>query len=78
MSGDNWALEIDAEGIAWLTCDNQSGTTNVLSGPVVRELADKLTEIAARPVGVVASAKNGFIAGADINEFVKIRARGGL
>ncbi len=76
MSGNNWTLEFDAESIAWLTCDNQSGTTNVLSGPVVRDLADKLTEIAARrPAGVVVkSAKpNGFIAGADINEFVKIR-----
>jgi 3-hydroxyacyl-CoA dehydrogenase / enoyl-CoA hydratase / 3-hydroxybutyryl-CoA epimerase len=77
MSGNNWTLEFDAEGIAWLTCDNPSGTTNVLSGPVVRELADKLTEIAARrPAGVVVkSAKaNGFIAGADIHEFVKIRS----
>ncbi len=77
MSGNNWTLEIDAENIAWLTCDNQSGTTNVLSGPVVRELADKLTEIAARrPAGVVVkSAKpNGFIAGADIHEFLKIRS----
>jgi 3-hydroxyacyl-CoA dehydrogenase / enoyl-CoA hydratase / 3-hydroxybutyryl-CoA epimerase len=77
MSGNNWTLEFDAEGIAWLTCDNPSGTTNVLSGPVVRELADKLTKIAARrPAGVVVkSAKaNGFIAGADIHEFVKIRS----
>jgi 3-hydroxyacyl-CoA dehydrogenase / enoyl-CoA hydratase / 3-hydroxybutyryl-CoA epimerase len=77
MSGNNWTLEFDAEGIAWLTCDNPSGTTNVLSGPVVRELADKLTEIAARrPAGVVVkSAKaNGFIAGADIHEFLKIRS----
>jgi 3-hydroxyacyl-CoA dehydrogenase / enoyl-CoA hydratase / 3-hydroxybutyryl-CoA epimerase len=77
MSGNNWTLEFDAEGIAWLTCDNPSGATNVLSGPVVRELADKLTQIAARrPLGVVVkSAKpNGFIAGADINEFVKIRS----
>ncbi|HEY2677273.1 MAG TPA: 3-hydroxyacyl-CoA dehydrogenase NAD-binding domain-containing protein [Steroidobacteraceae bacterium] len=77
MNTKNWTLEFDADGIAWLGCDSASGTTNVLSGPVVRELADKLAEIAARrPTGViVTSAKsNGFIAGADINEFVKIQS----
>ena len=26
MSGNNWTLQFDAEGIAWLSCDNQSGT----------------------------------------------------
>ena len=51
-------------------------STNVLSGDVVRELAVRLGEVAAqRPAGmVVQSAKrNGFIAGADIKEFLKIR-----
>jgi 3-hydroxyacyl-CoA dehydrogenase/enoyl-CoA hydratase/3-hydroxybutyryl-CoA epimerase len=73
---DNWALEIDAERIAWLTCDMAGASTNVLSGDVVRELSAKLTAAAAlRPLGmVVQSAKsNGFIAGADIKEFLKIR-----
>jgi 3-hydroxyacyl-CoA dehydrogenase / enoyl-CoA hydratase / 3-hydroxybutyryl-CoA epimerase len=75
MSG-HWTLSIDAERIAWLTCDMAGASTNVLSGDVVRELAEKLTEAAGlRPLGmVVQSAKrNGFIAGADIKEFLKIR-----
>ncbi|MDB6097368.1 MAG: 3-hydroxyacyl-CoA dehydrogenase / enoyl-CoA hydratase / 3-hydroxybutyryl-CoA epimerase, partial [Gammaproteobacteria bacterium] len=57
-------------------CDMAEASTNVLSAAVVRELALVLAEIRTlRPVGmVVQSAKpSGFIAGADIKEFVKIR-----
>jgi 3-hydroxyacyl-CoA dehydrogenase/enoyl-CoA hydratase/3-hydroxybutyryl-CoA epimerase len=71
----NWSLVVDAERIAWLTCDMAGGSANVLSADMVRELAAKLTEIAAlRPHGlIVQSGKaSGFIAGADIKEFVKI------
>jgi 3-hydroxyacyl-CoA dehydrogenase/enoyl-CoA hydratase/3-hydroxybutyryl-CoA epimerase len=75
MNDGSWSLQIDAERIGWLTCDLKSASTNVLSATVVRELAAKLGEIAAlRPAGVVVqSAKsNGFIAGADIKEFLNI------
>lgn len=75
MSDGNWSLQVDAERIGWLTCDLPGASTNVLSGAVVRELAAKLAEIAALgPAGVVVqSAKtNGFIAGADIKEFLGI------
>ena len=71
----NWSLAIDADRIAWLACDMAGGSANVLSAEMVRELAAKLTEIAAlRPLGlIVQSGKaSGFIAGADIKEFVKI------
>jgi 3-hydroxyacyl-CoA dehydrogenase / enoyl-CoA hydratase / 3-hydroxybutyryl-CoA epimerase len=70
-----WSLQIDADRVAWLTCDTPAASTNVLSGPVLRDLATQLYDIGAqRPVGVVIrSAKaNGFIAGADIKEFLKI------
>jgi 3-hydroxyacyl-CoA dehydrogenase/enoyl-CoA hydratase/3-hydroxybutyryl-CoA epimerase len=73
----HWALQIDADRIAWLTCDMAGASTNVLSGAVVRELAEKLSEVAAlRPIGmIVQSGKhNGFIAGADIKEFLGIRS----
>jgi 3-hydroxyacyl-CoA dehydrogenase/enoyl-CoA hydratase/3-hydroxybutyryl-CoA epimerase len=76
MSG-NWALQIDADRIAWLTCDMADASTNVLSGAVVRELAQKLKEVAAlRPIGMVVQSgkRNGFIAGADIKEFLGIRS----
>jgi 3-hydroxyacyl-CoA dehydrogenase/enoyl-CoA hydratase/3-hydroxybutyryl-CoA epimerase len=71
-----WKLEVDADRIAWLTCDIPGTSTNVLSASVLKELAGKLTEIAAiEPVGVVVlSAKaSGFIAGADIKEFTALR-----
>jgi 3-hydroxyacyl-CoA dehydrogenase/enoyl-CoA hydratase/3-hydroxybutyryl-CoA epimerase len=72
----NWSLQIDADRFAWLTCDMAQASANVLSGDMVRELSAKLTDIAAqRPHGlIVQSAKpSGFIAGADIKEFVRIR-----
>jgi 3-hydroxyacyl-CoA dehydrogenase/enoyl-CoA hydratase/3-hydroxybutyryl-CoA epimerase len=71
----NWTLQVDADRVAWLTADMGGSSANVLSGDMVRELAAKLTEITAlRPIGtVVQSGKaSGFIAGADIKEFVKI------
>jgi 3-hydroxyacyl-CoA dehydrogenase / enoyl-CoA hydratase / 3-hydroxybutyryl-CoA epimerase len=71
-----WSMEIDADRVAWLVCDTPGTSTNVLSATVLRDLAAQLEEIAAkRPAGVVIrSAKpNGFIAGADIKEFLNIR-----
>jgi 3-hydroxyacyl-CoA dehydrogenase / enoyl-CoA hydratase / 3-hydroxybutyryl-CoA epimerase len=71
-----WSLEIDADRIAWLVCDTPGASTNVLSAAVLGDLAVQLRDIAAqRPAGVVIrSAKaSGFIAGADIKEFLKIQ-----
>ena len=71
-----WTLNVDADRIAWLTCDMPGSTTNVLSATVIQDLAAALTQVAAqKPIGlVVCSAKrSGFIAGADIKEFVDIR-----
>ncbi|HEV7612571.1 MAG TPA: 3-hydroxyacyl-CoA dehydrogenase NAD-binding domain-containing protein [Steroidobacteraceae bacterium] len=70
-----WSLSIDADRIAWLSCDTPGTSTNVLSSTVLQDLDTQLKELAAvRPAGVViVSAKtNGFIAGADIKEFLKI------
>jgi 3-hydroxyacyl-CoA dehydrogenase/enoyl-CoA hydratase/3-hydroxybutyryl-CoA epimerase len=73
----NWSLEFDADRVAWLVCDMPGTSTNVLSAAVLRELAVQLGTIAAnKPAGVVVrSAKsNGFVAGADIKEFLKIES----
>jgi 3-hydroxyacyl-CoA dehydrogenase/enoyl-CoA hydratase/3-hydroxybutyryl-CoA epimerase len=75
MSG-HWSLQSDADRIAWLTCDMVGASTNVLSAGVVRELAVKLQEVVAlRPIGMIVQSgkRNGFIAGADIKEFLAIR-----
>jgi 3-hydroxyacyl-CoA dehydrogenase / enoyl-CoA hydratase / 3-hydroxybutyryl-CoA epimerase len=71
-----WTLDVDADRIAWLTCDMPGSSTNVLSAGVIQDLAAALPQVVAqKPVGlVVCSAKRtGFIAGADIKEFVAIR-----
>jgi 3-hydroxyacyl-CoA dehydrogenase/enoyl-CoA hydratase/3-hydroxybutyryl-CoA epimerase len=76
MGTGSWTLELDADRIAWLVCDTPDTSINVLSESVLRELAASLTDIVERrPKGVVLrSGKfNGFIAGADIKEFVRIR-----
>ena len=71
----SWKVEIDADRIAWLTCDVPGTSTNVLSAAVIKDLATALSEIAAqKPAGVVVSSAkpSGFIAGADIKEFQDI------
>jgi 3-hydroxyacyl-CoA dehydrogenase/enoyl-CoA hydratase/3-hydroxybutyryl-CoA epimerase len=71
-----WSLEIDADRIGWLTCDMPDASTNVLSAAVLRDLAARLDDIVKQNLSgvIVRSAKaNGFIAGADIHEFLQIR-----
>jgi 3-hydroxyacyl-CoA dehydrogenase/enoyl-CoA hydratase/3-hydroxybutyryl-CoA epimerase len=72
----NWSLEIDAQRLAWLSCDTRGASTNVLSRPVLEDLDRALAELERQhPAGlIVFSAKpGGFIAGADIKEFLKVR-----
>jgi 3-hydroxyacyl-CoA dehydrogenase / enoyl-CoA hydratase / 3-hydroxybutyryl-CoA epimerase len=74
---NTWSMEMDAERIAWVVCDAPGASTNVLSSGVLREFGECLSRIAAlRPAGVVVrSAKaGGFIAGADIKEFLTLRS----
>src|SRR5687767_15987867 len=70
-----WALERDAEGIAWLSFDKPGSSTNVLSREVLVELETHLVSFAASPPrGVVirSAKKSGFIAGADVREFTQL------
>ncbi|HEX4153150.1 MAG TPA: 3-hydroxyacyl-CoA dehydrogenase NAD-binding domain-containing protein [Steroidobacteraceae bacterium] len=76
MQGSSWTVEIDAERIAWLTCDTPGASTNVLSAAVLQELSGALSQIAAtKPIGVVVRSgkRSGFVAGADIKEFLNLR-----
>ena len=63
----------DAQELAWLTFDKQGESANTFSRDVLDELLAVLDEIAAaKPKGlVICSGKDSFIAGADVNEFVK-------
>jgi 3-hydroxyacyl-CoA dehydrogenase / enoyl-CoA hydratase / 3-hydroxybutyryl-CoA epimerase len=71
----HWRGEIDTDGVAWLALDKAGASTNSLSRDVMEELDAMLTELAQRrpKAMIVTSAKRGFIAGADIKEFVGIR-----
>jgi len=75
MDYTHWSTETDADGILWLKIDKADGGANVLSRPVLEELAAILEPLAKTPprgVVVYSGKDNGFVMGADINEFVKI------
>jgi 3-hydroxyacyl-CoA dehydrogenase/enoyl-CoA hydratase/3-hydroxybutyryl-CoA epimerase len=77
MQGGSWKFEVDVDRVAWLTCDTPGTSTNVLSATVLTELAAALSEIAQlEPRGVVVRSgkRSGFVAGADIKEFVELRS----
>jgi 3-hydroxyacyl-CoA dehydrogenase / enoyl-CoA hydratase / 3-hydroxybutyryl-CoA epimerase len=73
----HWKVERDADGLAWLIFDKQGATMNTLSADVLAELRVALTDIAAQsPKGLVirSGKENGFIAGADIDEFGELKS----
>jgi 3-hydroxyacyl-CoA dehydrogenase/enoyl-CoA hydratase/3-hydroxybutyryl-CoA epimerase len=71
----HWSLETDSDGIAWLRIDKADSSANVLSTEVMTELnsvVDKLCASPPRGLVVYSGKHNGFIMGADINEFTGI------
>jgi 3-hydroxyacyl-CoA dehydrogenase/enoyl-CoA hydratase/3-hydroxybutyryl-CoA epimerase len=72
----HWRWEKAGDGLAWLTFDKQGETTNTFSSAALEELSAALDEIAAAsPKGlVIRSAKENFIAGADIEEFTRMQS----
>jgi 3-hydroxyacyl-CoA dehydrogenase / enoyl-CoA hydratase / 3-hydroxybutyryl-CoA epimerase len=76
MAYKHWKAELDDDNICWLHLDVAKSSTNVLSKSVLDELSELLNEQAqSLPKGVVfvSDKDNGFIAGADINEFTEIK-----
>jgi 3-hydroxyacyl-CoA dehydrogenase/enoyl-CoA hydratase/3-hydroxybutyryl-CoA epimerase len=71
----HWRWEKDRDGLAWLTFDKQGETTNTFSREALEQLGAALDAIAAaQPKGlVIRSAKDNFIAGADINQFTRFQ-----
>src|SRR5690349_18023541 len=71
-----WALERDADGIAWLSFDMPGTSSSVLSRDVLVELDAHLkTFDSSPPRGVVirSAKKSGFVAGADVREFTQLQ-----
>ena len=77
MTYRHWRLERDGDGLGWLTFDRADASTNTLSAAVMEELRAMLAELAAAPPRglVIQSGKdNGFIAGADVDEFGQLES----
>ncbi|OFZ97247.1 MAG: crotonase [Betaproteobacteria bacterium RIFCSPLOWO2_02_FULL_62_17] len=73
----HWKLDSDAQGLLWVSFDKAGTGTNTLSGEVLEEFDKVLDEAAAiAPKGmIIRSGKtSGFIAGADIEEFLEIKS----
>ncbi len=72
----HWRWEKDKDGLAWLTFDKQGESANTFSKEALQELSASLSAIASeKPKGlVIRSAKEGFIAGADVQEFTRFQS----
>ena len=68
--------QADGDGLAWLTFDKQGESANTFSRRALEELSSVLKEIkATSPKGlIIRSAKDGFIAGADVEEFTRFKS----
>ncbi len=73
ISYSHWHIERDEDNIAWLTFDKQDSKTNTIDLVVLEELLSVIQslETGTKPLGLVidSSKKNGFCAGADIQQF---------
>src|SRR5207302_5473923 len=72
----HWRWEIDRDRLAWLTFDKRGESANTFSRQALEELRGALRAIgAAQPKGlVIRSAKDNFIAGADVEEFTRFKS----
>jgi 3-hydroxyacyl-CoA dehydrogenase/enoyl-CoA hydratase/3-hydroxybutyryl-CoA epimerase len=72
----HWRWEREASGLVWLTFDKQGESANTFSREALEELGRALDAIRAEnPKGlVIRSAKEGFIAGADVEEFTRFKS----
>jgi len=72
----HFSRETDRENIVWLCFDKADAGTNVLSPEVFAELDEHLLAIAAespRGLVILSGKANGFIAGADIRSFTRVK-----
>jgi 3-hydroxyacyl-CoA dehydrogenase/enoyl-CoA hydratase/3-hydroxybutyryl-CoA epimerase len=73
----HWDLSRDSDGVAWLVLDRKDASANSLSRAVMEELDAKLELLAGAPpkaLIVTSGKQGGFIAGADIKEFIDLQS----
>ena len=72
----HWKLETDGDGIVWLSFDKADSSANILSAEVMSELdaiVDRLAGDKPRALVIRSAKESGFIAGADVEEFTRIK-----
>src|SRR5882672_925279 len=72
----HWRLETDSDGIVWLSFDKADSSANILSAEVMSELGalvDQLGQEKPRGLVIRSAKESGFIAGADVEEFTRIK-----
>ncbi len=77
MQESAWKYETDATGLATLTLDVPGKSANTLSSVVLEQLSAQLDHLEREPPqGLLlrSGKRNGFVAGADINEFTTLRS----
>ncbi|MFO1399328.1 MAG: 3-hydroxyacyl-CoA dehydrogenase NAD-binding domain-containing protein [Burkholderiales bacterium] len=76
----HWSIQREADGLATLVFDRAGATTNTLSAEVLTELNEALDVLDREPPKglVIRSGKaNGFVAGADVDEFGDVKDEAG-
>lgn len=76
MAYQHWTLETDNDAILWLTLDRKGKSANSLSREVFDELDNIIQQIESeKPKAVIlcSGKKKGFIAGADITQFIDLK-----
>jgi 3-hydroxyacyl-CoA dehydrogenase / enoyl-CoA hydratase / 3-hydroxybutyryl-CoA epimerase len=72
----HWKLTVDAESIAWLAFDRQGASTNTFSSEALgelRQVCDHLVSMPPKGLAILSLKDNGFAAGADIEEFTRLK-----
>jgi 3-hydroxyacyl-CoA dehydrogenase/enoyl-CoA hydratase/3-hydroxybutyryl-CoA epimerase len=72
----HWSLRLDSARIAWLGIDCMDAAANTLGRAVMTELNERLEEVEQlRPAALIlwSGKESGFVAGADITEFTRLR-----
>ena len=70
---NHWRYRKDDDGVGWLIVDRKGSSANTLSEEVLRELdrmLDQIEKDSPKALVVRSSKRSGFIAGADVSEFV--------
>ena len=76
MQLTHWKLDVDTDNLAWLWFDRADSATNTFSTEALQELrkmCEHLRSMAPKGLAILSAKENGFAAGADIDEFTRLK-----